>query len=86
MNKDIACKKSTAALIAKHARHIADTGGIECVGIGGDLDGIEGELEISDCSKIYLLEDALKKEGFSEDDIEKIFYKNVLRVIRDTMK
>ena len=86
LNEDIACKKSTAALIAKHARHIADTGGIECVGIGGDLDGIEGELEISDCSKIYLLEDALKKEGFSEDDMEKIFYKNVLRVIRDTMK
>lgn len=38
---------------------------MECVGIGSDFDGIEGNLEISDCSKVYLLEDALKKDGLS---------------------
>lgn len=27
----------------------------------------------------------LKKEGFSEDDIEKIYYKNVLRVIKEVL-
>lgn len=86
LNEDITCKDSTAALMAKHARHIADVGGIDCVGIGSDFDGIMGNLEISDCSKLAVLESALAKEGFSGDEIEKIFYKNVLRVMEDAMK
>lgn len=85
LNQDITCKDSTAALLAKHARHIANVGGIDCVGIGSDFDGIEGNIEVEDCSKLYLLEDALKKEGFSENEVEKIFYKNVLRVLKDAL-
>jgi len=86
LNRDTRCQDSTAVLIAKHARHIADVGGVDCVGIGSDFDGIKGNLEISDCTKVGLLEDALKKEGFSSDEIEKIFYKNVLRVMKDTLR
>ena len=33
-----------------------------------------------------LLEDELKKVGFNEDEIEKIAYKNVLRVMDEAMK
>ena len=76
---------STAALIARHARHLADVGGVECVGLGSDFDGITGELEIGDSTKVPLLADALQKEGFTAADIEKIFYQNVLRVLRDAM-
>lgn len=86
LNMDITCKDSTAGLIAKHARHMADVGGIDCVGIGSDLDGIMGNLEIRDCTKVGLLESALKKEGFTAGEIEKIFYKNVLRVMDAAMK
>jgi len=86
LNADIRCKDSTAALIAKHARHMADVGGVECVALGSDFDGIEGNLEISDCTKVCLLEDALRKEGFSSGDIEKIFYQNTLRVMKDAMR
>ena len=25
----------------------------------------------------------LKKEGFSDDDIEKVFYKNIIRVLKE---
>lgn len=60
--------------------------GVDCVGIGSDFDGISGNLEISDCAKVCLLEDALKKEGFSSDEIEKIFYQNVIRVMKDTLR
>ena len=84
-NSDITNPNQTAAQIARHARHMADVGGVDVVGLGGDLDGIEGNLEISDCSKVYLLEDALQKEGFSGAEIEKIFWKNTLRVMKDTM-
>ena len=53
------------------------------MGIGSDFDGIEGKLEISDASKMQMLADALLKEKFTYDEIEKIFYKNVLRALGD---
>ena len=86
LNEDITCKDSTAALMAKHARHMADLGGVECVGIGSDFDGIGGNLEISGSDKIGLLADALSKENFSGSDIDKIVQGNVLRVMKDAMK
>lgn len=86
LNRDVTCRDSSAELIAKHARHMADIGGIDSVGLGGDLDGVEGNLEIGDPSKMELLEEALKKQGFSHGEIEKIFYKNVERLIKETMK
>ena len=58
-------------------------GGVDVVGIGSDFDGIEGKLEISDASKMQMLADALLKEKFTYDEIEKIFYKNVLRALGD---
>lgn len=82
LNEDITCKDSTAKRIAQHARHIVNVGGIECLGLGTDLDGIQGNIEISDCSKMPILIDALKEEGFSEAEIEKIFCQNVLRVMK----
>ena len=86
LNKDITCKDSTAALIAQHARHIADVGGVECLALGSDFDGIQGNLEIDDCTKVPLLEEALREVGFTTGDIEKIFCKNLLRVMKDAMK
>ena len=86
LNPDLEKTKSSAALMAKHARHMADVGGIECVGIGSDLDGIDGDIEVKDCAHMGLFEDALKKEGFSQKDIERILYKNVLRVIKEAVK
>lgn len=76
---------STAEGIARHASHIANVGGIECVGLGSDFDGFSGKCELTDCSKMYLLEDALKKQGFTSDDIDKIFYKNVLNLYREIL-
>ncbi|MCD7744691.1 MAG: dipeptidase [Lachnospiraceae bacterium] len=86
LNEDTTCKDSTAVMMARHARHIADVGGVDCVGIGTDFDGIGGNLEISDCSQMSILENALSKEGFTGNEIEKIFYKNVLRVMEEAMK
>ena len=58
----------------------------ECVGLGTDFDGISGEFEISDCTKLPLLFDALRKRGLSEDAVEQIAYQNTARVIRDGMR
>ena len=69
--------------IAKHAKHIKNVGGIDVVSIGSDFDGIENEVEIKDTSEMDKLYYGLKKEGFSDDDIEKVFYKNIIRVLKE---
>lgn len=71
--------------MVEHINHIVNIGGIDCVGLGSDFDGIENGLEIKDASGVQLLYKELKKY-YSEDDIEKIFYKNVLRVYSKCLK
>ncbi|MBD5451822.1 MAG: membrane dipeptidase [Lachnospiraceae bacterium] len=76
---------STAARIAEHARYITNVGGIECLGLGSDFDGIIGNLEIADCAQMYKLFDTLEAAGFSQNTIEKIAYQNVLRVYKEML-
>ena len=77
--------RSTTALIAKHAAHFKQVGGIEIIGLGSDFDGIGGKLELSDCSKMPLLADALRKEGFTEDEVEAIFFRNAQRFFENNL-
>ena len=86
LNEDETDKVSRIERICDHAMHLIDRGGIECVGLGTDFDGISGEFEISDCTKLPLLFDALRKRGLSEDAVEQIAYQNTARVIRDGMR
>lgn len=69
----------------EHIKHIVNVGGIEVLSIGSDFDGIDNEVEIKDCSYLDMLYLSLKKAGFKEEQIEKIFYKNAIRVIKDTL-
>lgn len=78
--------RSKISNMVKHIRYIVDLAGIECVGLGSDFDGIYQDLELDNASKMPELEQALRKDEFSEEDIEKIFYKNVLRVYREVLK
>lgn len=69
-----------------HLNHMKNKGGEDFVALGSDLDGIGGELDISSSDEFYKLFDALKKEGWSETQIEKLAYKNAERVIREVLK
>lgn len=69
-----------------HIDHFVNCGGIDCVALGSDFDGIETTVEIKDASMMQNLFYKLSKHGYSDDAIEKIAYKNALRVIKDTMK
>lgn len=71
--------------IARHIRHMIKTGGIECVGLGSDFDGITSSFEMKDASDLPILEESLRKNGFTEEEIEKIFYRNVLRVYKEIL-
>ena len=85
IHENIENEHSTAKLIARQARYMANCGGVEVVGIGTDFDGITGVLEVSGPDKMNLLWDALKAEGFSEGEIEKIAWKNAERIIKDVL-
>lgn len=71
--------------IAAHIRHMANIGGISCIGLGSDFDGIDDNLELTDCSHMELLERELHKRGFHESEIEQIFYRNVLRFYKELL-
>ena len=69
-----------------HIRRIIRVGGIDSVGLGSDFDGAAVSMEITNAGDMQLLAARLEKEGFSTEEIEKIFYKNVFRVYREILK
>ena len=72
--------------MVRHVKYITNLGGIDVMALGSDFDGIGGKLELTDASYMPRLADALVKAGFSESDVEKIFYKNALRVFKECMR
>ncbi|MBE6068584.1 MAG: membrane dipeptidase [Clostridium lundense] len=70
----------------KHIKHIKNIGGVDVIALGTDFDGIHSKVEIEDASQMDKLIYALQKEKFSQNEIEKICYKNIERVIKDTLK
>lgn len=73
------------AAIVRHVKHIMNVGGAECIGLGSDFDGIDGHRELPDFSCMPRLEDALRKSGLTEEDVERIFYRNVLRFYKELL-
>lgn len=69
-----------------HIAHIKKLGGINCISIGTDFDGISNlGLEIKNIGEIEKLSIALSENNFSDAEIEKIFYKNAIRVIKEVL-
>jgi len=68
--------------VADHIDHVRDIAGIDHVGIGSDFDGVGDSLPtgLKDVSMYPNLIHELLKRDYSEEDIEKICYKNVWRV------
>ena len=71
--------------IADHILYMVNAAGIESVGFGTDFDGIECGLELENCSNMQVLAEVLRKRGLSEDQIEKIFYQNIMRLYKELL-
>ena len=68
-------------------RHIVNVAGMDAVAIGTDFDGFTGgSLEIDKVEKMPILYQELQRAGFTEGQIEKIWYRNAMRVIKDVMR
>ena len=72
--------------LLKHAHHMADKGGIDCVAMGTDYDGFEGECEFPTAADLVSWPDMLHQSGFTWDEVDKITYKNALRVYGEVLK
>ncbi|KAB3532540.1 membrane dipeptidase [Alkaliphilus pronyensis] len=72
--------------MVKHIKHIYNIGGIDVIGLGSDFDGIDCSLEIKDFSQMDKLIYALRKNGFTEGEVEKICNGNIKRIIKDVLK
>ena len=86
LQPDMTDRHSTMERIAAHLKYLVSIGGEECAGIGTDFDGIDGEFEVGEPTAMERLFTYLYRHGFSEDLLEKIAYRNVLRVIKDSMR
>lgn len=69
--------------MVRHLNHMKNKGGEDYPAIGSDFDGIGGFLEIDSPLGMSRLFDALIKDGWSERQIEKLAYKNALRVLEE---
>jgi membrane dipeptidase len=67
----------------RQIRHIADVAGIDHVGIASDFDGGGGITGWKDASETRNVTAALRRAGFSDADIAKIWGGNLLRVWRE---
>jgi membrane dipeptidase len=74
------------SLLVEHVKHIIRVGGEDCVGFGGDLDGVDstpvGIEGVGDYPKIAQL---LAGAGLSPAQIEKACRRNLERVFREVM-
>ena len=71
--------------VVRHARYITNLGGIEVLGLGSDFDGIDTNESLPGAQSMGFLWDALRKSGYRESELDRIFCGNVLRVYRETL-
>ena len=72
-------------MLCRHARELADCGGVECVALGGDLDGIETNPAIPDCAAVPHLAEALLDFGFTSREVDGIMGGNARRFFDENL-
>ncbi|WP_284126227.1 dipeptidase [Parerythrobacter aestuarii] len=69
---------------ADHIDHVRKIAGIDAIGIGGDYDGMpSGPVGAEDVSGYPALFTELARRGYSQQELEKIASRNMLRVLRE---
>lgn len=71
--------------MVRHAKHMLDIGGEDCLAIGTDFDGLMGRCEIESPLDMEQLFSALADAGISERIVEKIVWRNAYRVLTETL-
>ncbi len=75
--------RGDVSIVVEHIDHIVKVAGIDHVGIGSDFDGVTSlPVGLEDVSKYPVITELLLQRGYSEHDIHKVLYENMLRVLK----
>lgn len=80
--------KSDVVDIINHIKYIKDLVGIDYIGLGSDFDGVDFDdmpSDIRGIKDINKLEEKMKMEGFTEEEINKVMGENWLRVLENIL-
>ncbi len=74
--------RATLADVVKHINHAVQIGGVDAVGLGSDFDGIDcAPTDLDSVDKWPNLTRALLEEGYTAEEIRKIYGGNTLRLM-----
>ncbi len=82
LNEKFRVPPATVKHVADHIDHIVKVAGIDHVGIGCDFDGGGGIEGVFDASEVMNITIELVRRGYTEEQIEKIWGGNLMRVFR----
>lgn len=74
------------AQLVKHVDYIAGRIGVDHVAFGSDFDGTNMPAELGDAAGLQKLVQALRAGGYDQAAVEKIAYRNWLRIFSETWK
>ncbi len=74
--------KATFEDFMNHLNHALKVAGVDHVGVGADMDGGGGVVGMEDVSGYWKVTQRLMEEGYSREDLAKIWGGNLLRVMR----
>ena len=83
LNNKFPAPPATVKNVVDHIDHIVKIAGIDHVGIGCDFDGGGGIEGVFDASEVMNITIELVRRGYSEEQIEKIWGGNLIRVFKD---
>ncbi len=72
--------------LVRHVDYLVEHVGIERVGFGSDFDGAKIPQAMGDVTGLPKLLNALRQQGYGDEDLKKIAYQNWLRVLGKTFK
>jgi membrane dipeptidase len=77
-------KDTPIDLIVQHLEHMLEHAGEDSVGFGSDFDGAMIPAALGNAAGLQILVQAMKKRGFGQPLIEKVCFRNWLRVLART--
>lgn len=83
LNEDFPNPPATVKHVVDHIDHIVKVAGIDHVGIGCDFDGGGGIEGVFDASEVMNITIELVKRNYTEEQIEKIWSGNLIRVFNE---
>ncbi|KUK83409.1 MAG: Zn-dependent dipeptidase, microsomal dipeptidase-like protein [Pelotomaculum thermopropionicum] len=80
-------KAASVNEVLDHIDHAVSIGGMNCVGLGSDFDGmVQTPSGLEDCSKISVITRGLIERGYHHSAVKKILGDNFLRIIKQVLK